>query len=879
LIGKTLAHYEIIAKLGQGGMGEVYRAHDSKLDREVAIKVLPTEMSGDPERVARFQREARTLASLQHPNIASVYGFDEVDGVRFLVMELVEGEDLSERIERGAIAEDDAAEIVRKIAAALDAAHAMSIVHRDLKPANIKLTSDGEVKVLDFGLARAYAGDPEQDEDPTLSPTITAAMTQAGTILGTAAYMSPEQARGRFVDHRSDIWAMGVIYFEMLTGQRLYAGETITDVLAAVITIEPDLDRLPDSVSGPSRRLLRRCLQRDPRRRIRAAADALLELDDPLDEPARVEPQAARRPSWIPWAITGLVVVIALFAQWFGDGGPEQPVRTRGYDIFFGSDLRTRETCAPMISPDGRWVAVALADSVGWPITLLRSLTDGEARILEGDAAGQYFFWSPDSRYLGYAANGRLHKLHLETMSSQSIGSSSQLFSRGGTWSVDDQILFAPNANSGLLLISADGSGLTEVTTLDSTLVDGSHRWPKFLPDGRRFLFTLWSNLPEERASVGGIYLGSLDGDVPRRLLRDVSEPVYSRSGHILFHRDGKLMVVGFDVDSGEVLGDARVVADQVAFSTTNGQVGASASDASELVYSSLQFDTEAQFRSVALDGSDEIDVGVPLKAVFGFTLNEQGDKFGVEVLDDVGSVQIWIGDITRGTFSRLSRIENDCTGVAFSPDGREVAYVVVMGDRTELYRHEVSGARGANLVLRSDGRSSLDRVEHWFDQSTLLASGFPDAAGKREIYLVDVDTGEMTTVLSDDFHYSRPRISPDGNWIAYSALESGRPEVYVRSWPDLEAKWQISRDGGAVPSWSPDGSKLVFASGAALELRTVNFDTSDGEPKIGLPSRKVALSADMQWPVLGPRHDRLYYADVKEPGVLPPARIMFGWQ
>jgi Tol biopolymer transport system component len=879
VIGRTLAHYEVTAKLGQGGMGEVYRARDTKLDRDVAIKVLPREMSGDPERVARFQREARTLASLQHPNIASIYGFDDVDGVRFLVMELVEGEDLSQKIDRGPLGEDEAVEIVRKVAAALDAAHAMSIVHRDLKPANIKLTPDGDVKVLDFGLARAYSGDPDQDGDPTLSPTITAAMTQAGTILGTAAYMSPEQARGRFVDHRSDNWAMGVIFFEMLTGQRLYAGETITDVLAAVITIEPDLDRLPESVSPASRRMLRRCLQRDPRRRIRAAADALLELDDPVEEIATAARDASGgRKTWLPWSITGLVVVIALLAQWMGGGAPADRVEPREYDVFFGAHLRADAVNVPTISPDGRWIAIALSDSVGWPITMLRSLTDGETRVLEGNAAGQFLFWSPDSRYLGYAANGRLHKLHVETMSAQAIGESSQLFSRGGSWSIHDQILFAPNANSGLLLIDSDGSGVIEATTLDSTLVDGSHRWPKFLPDGRRFLFTLWSNLPEERASAGGIYLGSLDGDPPRRLLRDVSEAAFAPSGKILFHRDGRLMAVGFDADAGEVRGDARVVAQQVAYSTTSGELGATVSSASELVYSSLQFETDAQFQSIDLGGGDLRDVGVPLKAVFGFVLNAQGDRFGVEILDDVGSVQVWIGDIKRGTFSRLSRIENDCGGVGFSPDGREAAYVVTIGDRTELYRHDVNGARDAQLILRVQGRSALERVEHWFDDGQMLVAGYPEAGGVRQIHLVDVESGEIAPLLADVYAHGETQISPDERWIAYTSFESGRPEVYVRSWPDMAMKWQVSRDGGSRPNWSPDGSELVFYSMAALELRSVSFAVTDGDPSIGLPQRKMALTPDMEWPTLNPQHDRLYYARMANPGVLPPVKIVFGW-
>jgi Tol biopolymer transport system component len=568
-----------------------------------------------------------------------------------------------------------------------------------------------------------------------------------------------------------------------------------------------------------------------------------------------------------------------VLAQWLGGGGQGQDVEPREYDLFFGTEYRSSDVGAPMISPDGRWVAVALWDSVMRPVTALRSLIDGQTRRLEYDAARQHFFWSPDSRYLGYAANGRLHKLHVETMSSQAIGESSQLFSRGGSWSVEDQIIFAPNANSGLTLIRADGTGPIEATTLDTALVDGSHRWPKFLPDGRRFLFTLWSNLAEERANVGGIYLGSLDGAAPRRLLRDASESVFSPSGHILFHRDGKLMAVDFDVDAGETTGEARVVANQVTYSATSGQLGASVSDASELVYSNLQFDSEAQFQSVALDGSDEVDVGAPLKTVFGFAISSRGDKIGVEVLGDVGSAQVWIGDIRRGTFSRLSRIENDCGGVEFSPDGREVAYVVTMGDRTELYRHDVNGARPARRVLTNDGRLSLEQVEHWYDDRHMLVSGFPEAEGERVIYRVDVEAGELETLLSDAYTHAHPRISPDGRWIAYMSMESGRPEIYVRNWPDLQAKWQVSRDGGYFPNWSPDGSELVFESASALELRSVSFTIAGEEPTIGLPARKFALAPDMEWPVLSPDHDRLYYADVQEPGVLPPAKIAIGWE
>jgi len=596
LLGKTLGHYEIVDLLGRGGMGEVYRARDTRLGRVVALKILPRELSGDPERVARFQREARTLASLQHPNIASVYGYDEVDGVRFLAMELVEGEDLSARIARGPLPEDEAVEVLRRIAAALDAAHAMSIVHRDLKPANIKLTLEGDVKVLDFGLARAYAGDSEIEGDPTLSPTITAAMTQAGTILGTAAYMAPEQARGRRVDHRVDIWAMGVILYEMLVGRRLFEGDTVTDVLAGVITIQPDLGRVPESTSAPVRRILQRCLQKDPARRLRAAADAVLELDLPFDHapPGIAETSGRLSRTW-PWLVSA-ALTIAIIVLLLPAGGQDlAPIHSKHYDLAFGPQFRTSSTYEPYISPDGDWVAVAISDTLGRPLTYLRSIRTGELRILDGSADENNFFWSPDSRYLGFQTRGRLHKLHVETLSSQLIGASGQFQGRGASWSKNNQILFAPNANSSLLLIDAEGGNAIEVTQLDTTLVDASHRWPKFLPDGRRFLFTLWSNLKEERASVGGIYLGSLDGGTPHRLLRDVSEALFARSGQILFHRDGRLMAVDFDWEGGTIESEPRVISDVVAFTPTNGKLGASISDAGEIVLSPLRQDLDCR--------------------------------------------------------------------------------------------------------------------------------------------------------------------------------------------------------------------------------------------------------------------------------------------
>jgi len=874
LIGKTFSQYEIIAQIGQGGMGAVYRARDTNLDRDVALKVITVAMSGDAERIARFQREAKTLASLQHPNIAAVHGYEDVDGVRFLVMELVEGSDLATQLQGGPLPEEEAVEIIRHVAAGLNEAHRNGIVHRDLKPANVMLTPDGTVKILDFGLASTLTTESDSISDPGLSPTITAAMTQAGTILGTAAYMAPEQARGKKVDQRADIWAMGTILYELLTGHRLFVGETTTDVLASVIKIAPDLDALPKSTSPQVRRMLQRCLQRDPRKRLHSAADALLELDEEVA--AGEEPTGSRRP-FLPWAVAAVLGLALAFVLLRPTVGTREIVR-RHYDLDLPGYAESVRAYRPVVSPDGRYVAISLTDSLRTARIMLRSLETGAQSFVENSVGGEYLFWSPDSRFLGFVQAGRMRKLHVESGTVQVVTSAVKTGFRGGAWSADGKIIYAPGSNDGLLLIDADGGETETVTVVDSTMVDGSHRWPCFLPDGQRFVFTLWSNMLEERSEQGGIFLGSLDGAPPRRLLRDVSGAVISRAGYLFFHRNGRLMAVDFDFESGQVRGEPRLVAEEVAFLDFNGRIGMSVDDRGDIFLSVHNPDAGLRLGWLGRDGQWIDGFGEDLPLALGLDLARDERHYAAEILNEEGSVQIWIGDVERGSFSRLSRFDSDCWGAVFSPNGREVIYGVQVFSGGVLYRHGISGAKAPEAIVEFDNYESYVTARNWFAPDQVLVEHTDPQTKATGIFLLDLQQKEMTPVLMDDFDQQSPQISPDGRWLAYVSTESGTPEIYVRNWPGLDRKWQVSRQGGGAPHWSHDGAELAFGSITRLGIRVVDFLVENDEPRISLPRTITPLGQNIRLTTYTADHQRYLVGFSTADPELPPVKVLVGW-
>jgi serine/threonine protein kinase len=546
--GYAIAHYRVTAKLGQGGMGEVWRATDTKLNRDVAIKILPQAFAQDADRMARFEREAQVLASLNHPNIAAIYGVEN----RALVMELVPGPTLAERIEQGAIPLEEALPIARQIADALEYAHEKGIVHRDLKPANIKVTPEGRVKVLDFGLAKALSND-HSAADPVSSPTLTMRATTAGVILGTAAYMSPEQARGAETDRGADIWAFGVILYEMLTRRALFAGPTISDTLAAVLKTEPDWSALPPDTPPAIRRLLRRCLERDRKRRLHDIADARLDLEEAPDPSPEHTPAAPGRV--LPWALAATLAVSLLTLALFHFR--ETPPDDRVLQFLIQPPEKT-SFGSSAISPDGRILAFTVtgADRSLW----VRRLDSSTPHALPGTYGATFPFWSPDSRYIGFFAEGKLKRVDVSGGPVQTLATASS--PRGGAWNRDGTVVFAPAAISALSVISAAGGDAKALTRLDPSRLELNHRWPSFLPDGRHFLYVVQSSRPEN----SGIFLQSLDSTNRVRLLPDVSNPAYA-GGYLLFARGGTLMAQPFDAGKLRLTGEPFLIAGRVGIS------------------------------------------------------------------------------------------------------------------------------------------------------------------------------------------------------------------------------------------------------------------------------------------------------------------------
>jgi hypothetical protein len=564
--GTRIGVYQIASQIGVGGMGEVYQATDTNLKRQVAIKVLPASVTVDTDRLARFQREAEVLAALNHPNIAAIYGLEKTPDFTAIVMELVEGEDLLERIARGAIPIDEALPIAKQIAEALEAAHEQGIIHRDLKPANIKVRPDGTVKVLDFGLAKAMEPAAGSSPSVSMSPTITTpAMTQAGMILGTAAYMSPEQAKGRAADRRSDVWAFGVLLCEMLTGQRAFKGEDVSDTLAAILRSEPDWTALPAATPQLIRRLLRRCLEKDRKRRLDSAAAARLEIDEALAAPSVVDGAAAQpapvpRSTWsraVAWAAVGaLATGLSLGFLYLRQAPIERLLR---YTVAAPENSTVHSFA---LSPDGRYITIAAAVN-GTRQLWLRPLDALQAQPIPGTEDATFPFWSPNSRDIGFFAHGRLKRIAARGGPAQSVCDAQD--GRGGSWNRDDVIVFAPSSGSrsAIQRVAAKGGVPSDVTK-----TSGDYRYPVFLPDGRHFLYLVTAASLEN----DGVYLSSLDGSENRRILADMSRVVFAplapggRAGHLLFVRDNTLMAQPFDAGSAQLSGDAFAIAEGVSF-------------------------------------------------------------------------------------------------------------------------------------------------------------------------------------------------------------------------------------------------------------------------------------------------------------------------
>ena len=828
MIGKRVGPYEITAKLGEGGMGEVYRATDSKLKRDVAIKVLPAAFTADPERLARFEREAQLLAQLHHPNIASIFGLEESGGTRALVMELVPGPTLAEKLAAGRLPLAEALALAAQIALALEAAHEKGIVHRDLKPQNIKVTLDGTVKVLDFGLAKALdpiAGSAATAADlarsPTMmnSPTLTAAGTQLGVILGTAAYMSPEQAKGMAVDKRADIWAFGVVLHEMLAGGRLFAGDSVPETLAGVLKNEIDLGALPAETPAAIRGLLRRCLERNPKNRLRDIGDARLVLEDvaagrtevaaasdSVGGPADSRLAAARRQ--VRW-LAGLSVLFVGLAAVLTVSRSRPPSAEGAQEIRFQltppSELSpTRRGSSFVLSPDGRHMVMSNVDGI-W----VRALDSVVSQQILHAAGPTYPFWSPDGAWIGFFAEGQLKKIPREGGPAQKICEA--LEGRGGAWSPSGVIVFSKEQGlNGLFLVNAQG-GVPELLTRSvAEKVQQYHRYPQFLPDGRSFIFQVLASAPE----VAGIYVGTLDGDPPKRVLDGGDQarfapavtPSSPGAGYLLFRRGKVLMAQGFDSGQRKLLGDAVPVADSVGVAMNTGSGAFSLSSNGILAHSNS---AEAIVELIWNDRSGRrLGVANPdIRSIQGVDLasGERRLAYGAGDPSDIWVQNLPNGEPSRFTFGPAPGWVNPL----WSPDGNDLVYATWDLSGLALYemrRRRADRSREEETLLQAS--SAIYSWDLSPDGKSLL---FGDNLYKS--WLLPL-TGERKPVafLPPGRAQVYLQYSPDGRWVAYASDVQGPFEVFVTTVPPSAALWQISSGGGSMPRWRrSDGRELYF--------------------------------------------------------------------
>jgi Tol biopolymer transport system component/predicted Ser/Thr protein kinase len=808
--GTRLGPYEILGLIGEGGMGEVYRATDTMLARDVAIKIIPAAFTQDADRMARFQREAQVLASLNHPNIAAIYGVED----RALVMELVEGPTLADRIAQGPL--DEALPIARQIAEALEYAHERGIIHRDLKPANIKLTPESRVKLLDFGLAKALAGD-SISSNPASSPTLTMRATVAGVILGTAAYMPPEQAKGKDVDQRADIWAFGVVLTEMLTGRRMYTGETASEVLAAVIMNEPDLSGLPVATPSPIRRLIRRCLDKDPKRRLQAIGEARIALDNPPpDEPATATAVSRLRPGWVPWAFIGTLGIALGF---LGFRHFTEETRVLKLSVQPPERATVVSNGVPAVSPDGRRLAfVAVVD--GKRSLWVRDLNSLAARPLAGTEEANDPFWSPDSRFLAFFAGGKLKKIGVAGGPVLTLCDAGTI--RGGSWSKDDIIVFTPTLTGGLFQVPAAGGSTTAVTALDQTLGENSHRWPWFLPDGRHFLYTARNTDPEKSA----VYVAELDSKNRQRVIAASSNTVYAPPGYLLFVRERTLMAQPFDASKHVTTGDPAPIAEQVDYVGIQMQGQFSSSQNGILAYTS-GFLSGGSTQLTWFDRSGKVAGVVGTPGVLSWpAISPDGKTVALDRADpQTGHYDLWLHDLAQGTASRFTFSAQTNQYPVWSPDGTHIAFLSSRdGGVPNLYQKATSGASQDEALDKS---TRTKQPEDWSRDGRYIIEQVNDPKTKVDTWVLPLfGDRKPFPYLQTEFSEQAAKLSPNGQWLAYAADETKRFEIYVQSFPTPGGKWQVSTNGGILPIWSRDGKELFFI-GADGKLMAVDVKGS----------------------------------------------------
>ncbi len=904
-LGTRLGGYEITASIGEGGMGQVFRARDTKLNRDVALKILPDAFASDPDRLARFTREARTLASLNHSNIAQIHGLEESGDVRAIVMELVEGEVLSRRIARGALPLDEALPIAKQIAEALEAAHEQGVVHRDLKPANIMVRSDGMVKVLDFGLAKALDPSAASSAAAASSPTVTSpALTVHGMILGTAAYMAPEQARGVAVDKRADLWAFGVIVWEMLTGRHLFDGATVSDTLASVLKTEPPWNALRADTPSSVRRLLRRCLEKDRRRRLADAADARLEIDDALsgahgDVP--LAPASSRRRGSLVWAAALVFAGVAVGAivTWPARPAPvagettrtlvsmaptEESVGVNPLEQRVEGPRPTRTSLA--LSPDGKTLVFGAIWGGGQQL-YARAMNQLRATPIAGTSGGQSPFFSPDGQWVGFWAAGKLQKVPLAGGPAVRICDAGWIF--GASWGSGDSIVFATARNGGLWRVSAAGGTPQALTTLQEN--EFSHRLPHVLPGGRAVIFTISKGA--QRWDNTQVVVRSLETGQQTVLIEGGADGRYVPTGHLVYLRLGTLMAAPFDPVRLAVTGGATGLVDNVMQSanrnvsdmenTLAGQF--TVSDTGALVY----------LTGGALPGADRLLAWVdrkghvqkleaPPRAFSKPRLSPDGRYISISTQQDTRDV--WRYDIARGVLNPIT-VDGRSGYSLFAPDGKRVVFRAsgAAGGEDNLYWKAADGSGEAERLTTSNRSQTPSSLSP--DGTTLAYVEEGPSTGLFQFDILGLSMADRKTrpIVQTAANEMSPEFSPDGKWLAYVSNESGRNEVYVQPYPGPGERHQISNNGGQQPAWGgADGRELFYvqreAGNRLPKLLAVRISTTP-EFQAGVP-QTVLEHADLAMPWgrsydVSPDGQRFLIALTKDrPTDLAPAQMIF---
>ena len=800
--GSRLGPYEILGLLGEGGMGQVYRARDTQLDRDVAIKILPELFAADPDRVMRFEREAKALAALNHPNIAQIHGVERSGTTRALVMELVEGEDLAQQIARGPVPIDQAVGIARQMAAGLEGAHEAGLVHRDLKPANVKVRDDGTVKVLDFGLAKALdSAGTHLPQNVADSPTLTSpALTQAGVLLGTAAYMAPEQARGRAVDKRADIWAFGCVLYELVTGQNAFAGETVTDTLSAIITRSPDLGLLPAGTPAAVRRLIERCLERDPKRRLRDIGEARIALEAVGESTGPSAGPLATAPRWrtaLPWSLAALAILMAvgvMASRAAAPGRVELPPLTVRLAL---PGLALARNTLPSLSPDGRRIAY-VANGGLWT----RDLDRLEPRQVTGVDAPRFPFWSPDGRQIAYVHDGALWRVPAEGGRAVMVAAVRfNLGARtpGGVWRPDGTIVFTSAAGgSGLLAVSDEGGEMRTLHAQDSAIESDFHR-PSLLPDGDSLLFAV-DRLEGGSNTIGVLSRGerkdvlTLDGEV-------VEGPVYSPTGHILYTRETTapgIWAVPFSLTRMETTG--------APFLVVAGASWPAVTPDGTLVYADLATGGLMQLAWVDPEGARTPAFPGTFPRVLSPRLSPDGHRLAAVVLTDSNQSEVTLFDLRRQTRAVLERGPGIPSRLAWLGNDRLVLTSGGNGPQATVVVRQVDGAardeigRGVRPDGSRDGRALVFVA--------LTPGNYTDLWHR---------VGDTVQVLlGTRYAEDEPALSPDATLLAYISNETGQEEVFLQGYPEAGAKIQVSSGGGRYPRWSPTGDRIYYRDGTA---------------------------------------------------------------